>query len=277
MKKRGGMFQSITTLKKIYLALSSNMAGRSGYDDRDSRDFSGSGRKPLPEDGPFTAYVGHLPQGIVQGDVEKIFNSLNVKSVRLVRDKETDEFRGFCYVEFGDKNSLCKALELDNSVNINGTYIKVDVADGKKGNFQKNRGGGGGGGRQGQFRGRSDHRGFQDFSRSGGYGHRQQQGHRGYQDRTNRGSYGPFDGGSQSQWGGNRQGNRDGGLGRPKQNRESLSEDVPSNPNPDTPLRRKLVMRPRTKNDPLNQVAETSQSISIFGGGRPREEKNDKD
>lgn len=31
------MFQSVSTLKKTYLAFSSNMAGRSGYDDRDSR------------------------------------------------------------------------------------------------------------------------------------------------------------------------------------------------------------------------------------------------
>lgn len=59
------------------------------------RDYGGgyhSGRKPLPTEPPFTAYVGNLPNGVVQGDVDKIFENLNVKGIRLVKDKETDRF-----------------------------------------------------------------------------------------------------------------------------------------------------------------------------------------
>lgn len=57
------------------------------------RDYGGgyrSGRKPIPTEPPFTVYVGNLPNGVVQGDVDKIFEKLNVKGIRLVKDKETD-------------------------------------------------------------------------------------------------------------------------------------------------------------------------------------------
>ena len=64
--------------------------------------------------------------------------------MRLVRDRETDKFKGFCYVEFDDAESLSKALEF-NGASLEGRQIRVDIADGKRGDRGGDRGGRGGG------------------------------------------------------------------------------------------------------------------------------------
>ncbi|KAL3271308.1 hypothetical protein HHI36_021797 [Cryptolaemus montrouzieri] len=267
------------------------MAGRSGYDDRDNRDFNSGGRrgprKPFPTEPPYTAYVGNLPYGIVQGDVNKIFSDCTIKNVRLVMDKETDKFKGFCYVEFDTLQDLEAAVNLNGMVEVEGNTIKIDVAEGKRndrsGGFDRNRGrsGGGGGFRGGRPGG--DHRfggGNDDFDR----GNRRAGGHFNDRDRgSHRGHYGNFN----SEDGGSRDWNqRSGGMGGPNRapnsfnssrprERGSFNEDAP-NPAPDTAGRPRLKLQPRTVKDPVNSLAETSQSSTIFGGARPREEKGDK-
>lgn len=41
----------------------------------------------------------------------------------------------------------------------------------------------------------------------------------------------------------------------------------------DTSGRKRLVLAPRTIQDPINAIAESSKSSSIYGGAKPREEK----
>ena len=50
-----------------------------GYDDGGGNKNERGGKKPIPHEPPYTAFVGNLPDGIVQGDVEIMFKPLKVR------------------------------------------------------------------------------------------------------------------------------------------------------------------------------------------------------
>merc|ERR1711892_361979 len=209
--------------------------------------------KPMPTEPPFTAYVGNLPQNIVQGDVDAIFAEQKVKSVRMVRDRETAAFKGYVYVEFEDLASLEEAIGFDGAQIDGAQRLRVDIAEQKRdrGGDRGGRGGGRGGGCGGG--GDREHGG--GHRGGGGFGG----GHRGG-DR-----YGDRD----SDYGGGR-----GGYGRderPRQPREEqpLRNDPPAEGGSSGRTRPKLNLKPRSK--PADDNAEARPS-SIFGNAKPREE-----
>jgi len=123
-----------------------------------------------PQQDPPTAYLGNLHPDTLQSDIDKLFQGLNLQDVRIVRDKETDEPKGYGYAVFKDQESLEQACQLNGS-DVCGNKIKVDV----KKPSNRNRGGNMGGQRTGGFR--------SDFG-GGAFGGRQQQDRR--PDRANR-------------------------------------------------------------------------------------------
>ncbi|KAJ8958472.1 hypothetical protein NQ318_002264 [Aromia moschata] len=218
-------------------------------------------------------------------------------------DKETDRFKGFCYVEFETLEDLEEALEMNGFVDVENQKIKIDVAEGKRndrgGGFD--RGGRGGRGRGGGgFRG--DRFGGDNFDRRGqmprgNFNDRDRGGHRG--------NYGNFNGDEGPQRGGAGGGPAgaaaavelvvvlavapaSGGIGDGEIPAPDLAAAGPARRdgafrrifqilyqviNIDTSGRPKLKLLPRTVKDPVNALAESSQNASIFGGAKPREEK----
>jgi len=167
------------------------MAGAYGdrYSALDSSFAEGNGRQSQEIEPPYTLFVGNLPLNCVQGDIDYIFRDFKVISIRLVRDKETDKFKGYCFVEFEDEVSMRGALEYDNA-EFEGRAIRVHPM---KKNDRKNGGG--------QFRGNN----------RGSYNSRPGDSRGGYGD--NRGSYGGNNGGSFGgrDYGGERSGSFNGG------------------------------------------------------------------
>ncbi|KAK6967546.1 eukaryotic translation initiation factor 4H [Biomphalaria glabrata] len=237
-----------------------------------SRGGSSGGSPQIPSEPPYTVYIGNLPQGLVQMDIENIFKDLNVKSVRLVRDRDTDKFKGFCYVEFDDVDSLVEALSYDGAL-FEDKNIRVDIAAGR--NKDKNqgfqRGGRGGGDRGGRGGGgRGSWQGKDDSSR--GYGSSRGGSDRGYRGGGGRGGsygnyserganydrgYGGSSRGSDREFGGARR-RQDSGSGG-AEFREASPESLAQRP--------KLNLKPRSVKDPPNLPADTARNESIFGKG----------
>lgn len=215
----------------------------------------GGGGKPLPTEPPFTVYVGNLPNDTVQGDIDAIFTNTSIRSVRLVRERDSDRFKGFGYVEFEDVESLRHALGLNGAL-FGDRQIRVDLADqkGGPGGGRGGRGGGRGGG-GGGFGGPPP-----PPSLAGG--------------PPQRGGYGggPGGGGPPGGYGPPRGGMMDEHANfsrRPRRDEGPMEFKPPSEA--DLAGRPKLKLAPRTKakEDPVDEAAASLQRSKIFGDAKP--------
>ena len=104
-------------------------------------------------------YVGNLPYTADEESVRVLFSQHGtVDAVRLINDRETGRFRGFCFVEMPDSDAQTAIARL-NGHDIEGRQLRVNEAREREG------GGGGGGGR-----GRGGYGGGGGGGRDGGGG-----------------------------------------------------------------------------------------------------------
>lgn len=77
------------------------------------RDKKVSDFAPAMLEGYNRIYVGNLSWETTEDELKKLFSDCRISSIRLGKDKETGEFRGFAHVDFADSLSLTMALKLD--------------------------------------------------------------------------------------------------------------------------------------------------------------------
>ena len=103
-------------------------------------------------------YVGNLPYTADEESVRALFSQHGaVDAVRLINDRETGRFRGFCFVEMPESDAQTAIARL-NGHDMEGRQLRVNEA-------REREGGGGGGGGGGRGRG-----GYGGGGGGGGYG-----------------------------------------------------------------------------------------------------------
>ena len=92
-------------------------------------------------------YVGNLSFDATESDIEEAFAEFGeVKSVSIIKDRETGRSRGFGFVEMQDDEAGRKAIDALNLQKIAGRAVTVNEARPRT----ERRGGGGGGGGRGR-------------------------------------------------------------------------------------------------------------------------------
>ncbi|KAK9473014.1 uncharacterized protein V1510DRAFT_415786 [Dipodascopsis tothii] len=82
---------------------------------------------PMPDEPPFTAYVGNLSPDVDEEILGDFFSKGKIESVRIVCDHDGRP-KNFGYVEFTDRASLEEAMTL-NGAELEGRTLRVNVAD----------------------------------------------------------------------------------------------------------------------------------------------------
>jgi RNA recognition motif-containing protein len=89
-------------------------------------------------------YVGNLPYGVADSDLEQLFGAHGtVQSAQVIMDRDTGRSKGFGFVEMGSDQEAQAAIAALNGKEVQGRALTVNEARPKEG------GGGGGGGRGG--------------------------------------------------------------------------------------------------------------------------------
>ena len=74
-------------------------------------------------------YIGNLSYSIDESALQALFEEAGtVKSVQIIKDRETGRSKGFAFVEMSTKEEAEQAINLYNGKEISGRALRVNVA-----------------------------------------------------------------------------------------------------------------------------------------------------
>jgi len=74
-------------------------------------------------------YAGNLNYSLSEEDLEKVFGEYGeVVSVKIIRDKYTDQSKGFGFIEMADDAAAQKAIDELNGSEVKGRELRVNQA-----------------------------------------------------------------------------------------------------------------------------------------------------
>jgi RNA recognition motif-containing protein len=74
-------------------------------------------------------YVGNLNYNLSEDELEKVFSSYGeVISVKIIRDKYTDQSKGFGFIEMANDADAQKAIDELNGTEAKGRELRVNQA-----------------------------------------------------------------------------------------------------------------------------------------------------
>ena len=74
-------------------------------------------------------YVGNLNYNLSEEELEKVFSTYGeVASVKIIRDKYTDQSKGFGFIEMANDADAQKAIDELNGTEVKGRELRVNQA-----------------------------------------------------------------------------------------------------------------------------------------------------
>jgi RNA recognition motif-containing protein len=74
-------------------------------------------------------YAGNLNYSLSEEELEKVFSEYGeVASVKIIRDKYTDQSKGFGFIEMADDAAAQKAIDELNGTEVKGRELRVNQA-----------------------------------------------------------------------------------------------------------------------------------------------------